>query len=142
MIDVFKSLGQAGRFVIISSHILHEVDLISDQVILLNEGYVVAEGDIRGVRGDLDKHPLKILIRCTQPSLVASRMFDQDGAVEVHIHDDGRGLLVSTRDADRFFLILNRIVLENDIDVEAVTPADEDVQAVYRYLIGSEKDQI
>ena len=141
MISLFQDLARAEKHVIISSHILHEVDLISDQVILLNEGYVVAEGDIRGVRSEMDKHPLQILIRCDRPSLLASRIFEQDSVVEVKIHDDRMGLLVSTRDADSFFMRLNRIVLDNNLQVEAVSPADESVHAVYQYLIGEEKEK-
>jgi len=142
MIDLFQELAAEGCHVIISSHILHEVDLISDQVILLNEGYVVAEGDIRGVRSEMQKHPLQILIRCDRPAVLASRVFEQDGVVEVKIHDDRQGLLVRTKDAASFYLLLNRVVMDDGLAVEAVTPADEDVQAVYEYLIGSERDKV
>jgi ABC-2 type transport system ATP-binding protein len=141
MIDLFKEQAAQGRHVIISSHILHEVDLISDQVILLNEGYIVAEGDIRGVRSEMAKHPLQILIRCDKPALLASRVFEQNGVVEVKIHDDRQGLLVRTKDAESFYLSLNRVILDNNLKIEAVTPADEDVQAVYQYLIGDEKEK-
>jgi len=141
MIDLFKEQADRGCHVIISSHILHEVDLISDQVILLNEGYVVAEGDIRGVRSEMASHPLQIMIRCDKPALLASRVFEQDGVVEVKIHDDRRGLLVSTKAAERFYLALNHAIIDLDLNVEAVTPADEDVQAVYQYLIGDEKEK-
>ncbi len=138
MIALFQDLAKSGRHLMISSHILHEVDLISDQVILLNEGYVVAEGNIRGVRGEMDDRPLQIMIRCDNPSMLASRVFELDSVVEARIHEDGAGLLVSTRDADRFFLLLNRIVIDHGLKVEAVSPADDDVQAVYQYLIGNE----
>ena len=87
------------------------------------------------------RHPLQILIRCDNPALLASRVFEQDGVVEVKIHDDRQGLLVRTKDAERFYLSLNRVILENNLKIEAVTPADEDVQAVYQYLIGDEKDK-
>jgi ABC-2 type transport system ATP-binding protein len=141
MIALFREQAEAGRHLMISSHILHEVDQISDQVILLNEGYVVAEGGIRNVRGEMAKHPLQILIRCDRPSTLASRVFELDSVVEAKLHDDGGGLLISTRDADKFFLMLNQVVLDHDLRIEAVTPADEDVFAVYRYLIGEEKDK-
>jgi ABC-2 type transport system ATP-binding protein len=57
--------------------------------------------------------------------------------VEARILDDGKGLLVKTRDADRFHLVLNEVILETGLAVEAVAPADADVHAVYQYLIGS-----
>jgi ABC-2 type transport system ATP-binding protein len=141
MISLFQELADAGRHLIISSHILHEVDLISDQVILLNEGYVVAEGNIRGVRSEMENRPLQILIRCDNPSILASRVFGLDSVVEARIHEDGAGLLVSTRDASRFFLLLNQVVLDCNLKIEAVAPADEDVHAVYEYLIGQEGEQ-
>ena len=138
MIALFQELAAAGGHLVISSHILHEVDLISDQVILLNEGYIVAEGNIRGVRDEMDDRPLQIMIRCDNPSMLAAKVFDVDSVVEARIHEDGAGLLVSTRDAGRFFLLLNKVVLECDLKIEAVAPADDDVHAVYQYLIGEE----
>jgi ABC-2 type transport system ATP-binding protein len=137
MIALFQEFARGGRHLIVSSHILHEVDLISDQVILLNEGYVVAEGDIQGVRSEMENRPLQILVRCDQPARLAASVFAHDSVVEARIHQDRGGLLVSTTDADGFFLMLNRIVLESGLSIESVTPADEDVHAVYQYLIGS-----
>ncbi len=137
VIALFRELADAGLHVIVSSHILHEVDLISDQVVLVNGGYIVAEGDISGVRDEMEEeHPVQVLIRCDRPSLLASRVFEQDSVVEARIVEDG-GLLVRTRDADSFHLALNRIVLENGLAVDGVAPADSDVNAVYQYLIGS-----
>jgi ABC-2 type transport system ATP-binding protein len=137
VIALFRELADGGLHVIVSSHILHEVDLISDQVVLLNGGYVVAEGEIAGVRDEMEEeHPAQVLIRCSRPSLLASRVFEHDHVVEARIHDDGKGLLVRTRDADSFYLLLNQVVLDNELGVEAVMPTDADVNAVYQYLIG------
>ena len=136
-IDLFRKFADSGMHVVISSHIMHEVDIISDCVIMMSGGYVVAEGDIQGVRSEMEEHPIQILIRCDRPSLVAASVFQQDSVVEVKIHSDGMGLLVSTRNPDRFYDLLNRIILENHISVEAISPADENVNAVYQYLVGS-----
>ncbi len=138
-IDLFRQLADEGRHLIISSHILHEVDQISDHVIILNQGYVMAEGDIRGLRDDIKAHPMQILIRCDRASELASRVLQQDHVVEIKMHDDRGGLLVSTRDAAGFYLALNRIVMDDRITIETVTPADEDVHAVYQYLVGYEE---
>jgi ABC-2 type transport system ATP-binding protein len=124
--------------VIISSHILHEVDAISDQVILLSNGYVVAEGKIKGVRSEMQEHPMQILIRCNRPQELAAKVFEQNSAVEAQIHKDGLGLLIKTRDADKFYLMLNHIA-QNGVAIESVAPADDDVNSVYEYLIGSEE---
>jgi len=137
VINLFRELADGGLHVIVSSHILHEVDLISDQVVLLNGGYVVAEGAIEGVRDEMEEeHPAQVLIRCRRPSLLASRVFEHDHVVEARVGDDGKSLLVRTRDADRFYLTLNQVILDNDLGVETVMPTDADVNAVYQYLIG------
>jgi ABC-2 type transport system ATP-binding protein len=135
-IALFEALGKQGLHVVISSHVLHEVDKISDQVVLMSYGYVIAEGQIHGVRSEVKDHPMQILVRCTAPARLASRLFSQDHVVEAKLNHDGKGLLVRTRDAERFYLLLNRIVVEDAIDVEAVAPADDDVNSVYQYLIG------
>jgi ABC-2 type transport system ATP-binding protein len=137
-IALFRSLGEQGMHVIVSSHILHEVDRISDQVILLSHGYVVAEGQIQGVRSEVKEQPAQILIRSSQPRLLAARLFERNHVVEARLEEDGRGLLVRTRDADSLYLLLNSLVVEMGLEVEKVEPADEDVNSVYQYLIGSE----
>jgi len=142
VIDLFRELADGGLHVIVSSHILHEVDLISDQVVLINGGYIVAEGEIGDVRDEMEEdHPVQVLVRCDRPSLLASRVFEADHVVEARLLEDGRSLLVRTRDADRFHLALNEIVLANGFAIEAVAPADSDVNAVYQYLIGANGDK-
>jgi ABC-2 type transport system ATP-binding protein len=137
-IALFRQWGEKGRHVIVSSHILHEVDQISDQVILLSQGYVVAEGQIQGVRSEVKDQPMQILVRCDRPGMLAARLFQQDHVVEAKIHADGKGLLLRTKDADSFYLLLNRVILDSGLEVESVAPADDDVNSVYQYLIGGE----
>jgi ABC-2 type transport system ATP-binding protein len=135
---LFRSLASEGLHVIISSHILHEVDRISDQVVLLANGYVVAEGQIQAVRGEMhQEHPLQILVRCTHPGVLAARLFAQDHVAEVRVHHDRQGLLVSTRNPDLFYDLLNQLVVEGACEVDSVAPADDDVHSVYEYLIGT-----
>jgi len=137
LIGLFKELASDGRFVIVSSHILHEVDIIADQVVLLNQGYVVAEGDIPEVREEMVDHPMQVMIRCAEAAQVAGRLFAYDHVVAVALHDDRQGLMVKTRQADRLYLLLNELVVAGEMVVESVAPADDDVLAVYQYLIGS-----
>ncbi len=141
-LELFQALGKEGLHVIISSHILHEVDKMSDQVILMSSGYVVAEGQIHAVRTEVKEHPMQILVRCSDPNLLASRVFAQDHVVEAKLVDDGKGVLVRTRDADAFYLLLNELVVKDNISLETVAPADDDVNSVYQYLIGSENKTI
>ena len=135
MIDLFTEFAAEGRHVIVSSHILHEVDVISDGVIMIHGGAIVAEGGIREVRGEITAHPIQLLIRSDKPHVVASRVVELEHVVEVRIVED-EGLLVRTKDASAFFTEFNRIVIDDEVVVETIAPADESVHAVYDYLIG------
>ncbi len=137
-IALFRTFAQEGCHVILSSHVLHEVDIISDQVILLSAGYVVAEGKIQSVRSEIPDHPMQILIRCERAGELASRLFLEDHVVEVRMHNDRHGLLVKTSQPDRFFLMMNRVAADG-LGIESVAPVDDDVNSVYEYLIGAEE---
>ena len=141
IIRLFRALADEGMFLIISSHILHEVDMMSDSVVLLHNGYVVAEGEVRGVRNEIDDHPIQILIRCDRPQTLASRLFEHEQTVEARIHNDRKGLFVKTRNPDEFYLLLNRVITEQRLEVESVEPVDDDLNAVYQYLIASDGGQ-
>ena len=138
-IALFKQLAADGLHLIISSHILHEVDMMSDRVVLLNNGYVVAEGAIHGVRDEMDvEHPMQVLIRCNHPSALAAQMFGKTEVVEARVHEDRQGLFIKTRNPDQFYLSLNEVVAQGEISVESITPVDDDLSAVYEYLIGAQ----
>ena len=116
--------------------------MMSDGVILLHNGYVVAEGDVHGVREEIDEHPMQVLVRCDRPQLLAARLFEHEHTVEARIHEDRQGLFVKTRRPDDFYLLLNRLVTENDLRVESVAPADDDLSAVYQYLISGDGGRV
>ena len=141
IIRLFRQLADAGMYLVISSHILHEVDMMSDSVVLMHNGYVVAEGEVRGVRDEIDEHPIQILIRCDRPQVLAARLFEHEHTVEARIHDDRQGLFVKTRRPDDFYLLLNKIITEQNLRVESVAPVDDDLNAVYQYLITSDGGQ-
>lgn len=136
-IALFEALAKQGVHVMISSHILEEVDRISDRVVLMSSGYVVAEGQIREVRKEVRDHPMQILVRCSNAARLASAAFELNHVVEAKILNDSRGVLVRTRDPEQFYLLLNKIVCSGLIEVETVAPADDDVNSIYQYLIGS-----
>lgn len=142
IIRLFRALADAGMYLIVSSHILHEVDMMSDSVVLLHNGYVVAEGEVRGVRDEIVEQPIQILIRCDRPQTLAASLFENESIVEARIHNDRQGLFVKTRRPDDFYLLLNKIIVEQNLQVESIAPVDDDLNAVYQYLITSDGGQI
>jgi ABC-2 type transport system ATP-binding protein len=135
-IALFRSWAALGRHVILSSHVLQEVDVISDQVVLIANGMIVAEGEIRNVREEIHDHPSQFIIRCRDASSLASLLFQEDHIAEIKVNEDHMGLLVMTRDRERFSRALGRIAC-NGHKIEGVIPADENVDALYEYLIGN-----
>ena len=136
-INLFRKFAAEGRHVLVSTHILHEVDMISDQFIMLSNGYVVAEGQIQDVRSEMREHPMQVTIRCKHPGALASRIFELDHVVEARLHPDGKGVLVLTRAADEFYRTFNHIAM-GELGIESIAPADDTVKSVYEYLIGGE----
>ncbi len=145
MAALFRSLAAEGRGLLISSHILHEVEAMSDRVILLRDGYLAGEGGIGSVREEIQEHELQWLVRCPKPARLAALGLEARA-------ENGRPLINQARVFDRpepalllgtpapaaFFLALNAWIARGEIEVETITPADDDLDAVYRYLFGQE----
>ena len=131
-IGLFRAWAAEGKHVILSSHVLQEVDLISDQVVLIANGMIMAEGKIRDVRDEIEEHPSQYFVHCRNASAVAALLFGEDHITEIRLHDDRMGLLVMTRDRERFARTLGRIALDGH-PIDGVVPADENVDALYQY---------
>lgn len=135
---LFRSLADEGRCLIISSHILHEVDRLSDRVVLMQNGYVVGDGSVPSVREEIREHPLQVLVRCDRPEWLAARLFAEQRISEARLAEgNGRveGLLARTREPSAFFLFLNHLAAAGELNLETVAPADENLDAVYRMLL-------
>jgi ABC-2 type transport system ATP-binding protein len=137
-IALFEELGRQGMHLLISSHILDEVDRISDRVVLITGGYLIAQGNIHQVRQEVRDKPMQVLIRCDRPELLASRMFAVNHCVEARVHADGKGVFLRTGDIDQFYSMLSGIAAEGLVKIDAVAPADDDANAIYQYLIGTD----
>ena len=129
------NLGVGGYHVVLSSHVLQEVDVFSDQVILIANGMIVAEGQIRSVREEIHEHPSQFLLHCRDASRVASLLFLEPHISEIKLAPGGEGLLVQTRNREAFTEALQRIALDGN-EIDGVIPTDENVDALYEYLIG------
>src|SRR3984957_17238717 len=136
---LFQELGRQGSPLTPPSHILDEVDRISDRVVLITGGYLVAQGNNHEVRQEVRDRPMQVLIRCDRPEVLASKMFAMNHCVEARLHADGGGVFLRTGDLDEFYRLLNEIAVEGLVKIEAVAPADDNANAIYQYLIGSDR---
>lgn len=133
VMSLFKAVAHGGYTVLISSHILHEVNEISDGVLMLQHGYVVAEGAIRDVRSEITDRPFQVRVECDRPAYLASRVFEMSHVVSARVADNS--VLIESRDVVALARLVGSLAARSDLVVEGIEVADENVQAVYDYLI-------
>jgi ABC-2 type transport system ATP-binding protein len=137
--DLIKKFGEEGRTVVVSSHILHEIEVMTNTIIVMNNGKILAEGDVHEVRELLDKYPRKISITCDKPRFLSSKLVESGDVVSVRFEKNERDVLVETVSPDIFFRRLPEIVLSSDIEVESLTSPDDNVEAVFKYLVDEKR---
>jgi len=131
--SLIRDLGQEGRTVIVSSHILYEIERVTNHIILMHNGCILASGDIHDVRELIDEHPLAVTIDCESPREMAALFTEKSYVLGVEIGQDS--LTVRTGDPNAFFETLNTCIREKQIIVNGFRCADADLQSVFEYLI-------
>jgi ABC-2 type transport system ATP-binding protein len=137
MMNLFAEYAREGRTILISSHILHEIDRLTHRILMMSNGYVMAEGEVHQVRDLLRNHPFQVFVQCRDPRRLAALLLEHESVSRVTIEDE-TSLSLATRDPDRFYLLLNDLILRERIELERVSLADENVQSIYDYLAGRE----
>jgi ABC-2 type transport system ATP-binding protein len=135
VIDQVKTLGREGRTVLVSSHVLHEIELMTDQVILIVRGKVLAEGTIEHIRSLIDAHPHTVDIVTPTPLELGTVLLKTGCLVSLSLEEGERMLRVRTREPDKFYDILGDLVVREDFEVERFHSPDNNLQAVFDYLV-------
>lgn len=137
VIDWIRRWGSEGRTVVVSSHILHEVELMTREVVLMATGRVLANGNIHEIRRLLDAHPHRIWVTTPEPRELARRLFDAEGLDSISFSEESRQVRLETREPDRFYAILSELALEQEVVIEEITSPDDNLEAVFHYLVGA-----
>lgn len=135
-IKLVKDLGASGKSIIVSSHILYEIEAMTSNVLLINNGRILAQGNVHEIRELIDEHPHNIYIHCDKPRLLASILVEYDHVSSVKMGISNNSLEVETLKPDEFYSTLPEIILNNKIKVENLHSPDDNLQAVFRYLVG------
>jgi ABC-2 type transport system ATP-binding protein len=134
IIERIRGLAAAGKTVLISSHVLHEIEALTREIVVVYRGQVLAEGNIQVIRQLIDRHPHRIRVDCDQPREVARRLAAAEHVARLQFE---RGaVIVETRDPDRCYDDLATAVLEGGVDLRAMASMDNDLGAVFAYLTG------
>lgn len=135
LVDVIRGLGAAGCTVLVSSHVLHEVQALTPNIALLHRGRLVAEGHVRDIRDLIDQHPHRIVLVGDKPRALAARLAGCDDVVGIQFLDRESGLLVETRQPDAFYSRLPILAREDGLALREVYSEDDNLEAVFKYLV-------
>jgi ABC-2 type transport system ATP-binding protein len=135
MIALFHRLGEAGRTVLVSSHVLEEVERFGSKVLVISRGRLAAQGDFRAIRSLMNDQPLTYRIGCSDPRTVGAELISE-GLVTGCELTGARTLEITTADAAGFRRRLPAICSTAQIRLEELAPLDDDLESVFRYLVG------
>jgi ABC-2 type transport system ATP-binding protein len=132
-IRMIKDWAEQGRHIIVSSHILHEIESMTSTILLVNHGRIVAEGNVHEIRELIEDQPHRVFIQCDEPRRLANHLVTWPVVAGMKL--DSGGVEVQTSKPDAFFTMLPEIVLSEKVRVTRLLSPDDNLQAVFEYLV-------
>jgi ABC-2 type transport system ATP-binding protein len=133
-IRFIKDWARAGKHIIVSSHILHEIESMTSNILLINNGRILAEGNVHAIRDLIDTHPHTVYVRGADPRALARRFLAEDDVLSLRFEPGA--VVVETAKPDDFYARLTALAVSGDAGViDEVTSPDDNLQAVFRYLV-------
>ena len=135
LMNIIQRLGGEGKSVLVSSHVLHEVQSLTPNIVLLNHGRLVAEGHVRQIRDLIDKYPHHIVIGCDNFRKLAAKLVTWDDVEGVTLMAKEKRLMIETRSPEAFYSRLPGLSLEDGTAIREVYSDDDNMEAVFKYLV-------
>lgn len=135
--DMLGVLADEGRCIVVSSHILYEVEQMTRSLLLLHRGRLLATGDLRVIRSLIDKHPHKVRMETDEPRRAAELLAPLPNVVSIAFAIGGDALELEVREPDGFYDALPRLILEKGLKVASFTSPDNNLESVFQYLVQS-----
>ena len=135
IMSVIRDLGTQGKTVLVSSHILDEIERITEQIVILHNGRLLALGNLHAIRDLLDKHPHRILIRTENPRKLAEYFVPEEPVYGVRFAEEG-ALEVLTNDLSAAHSVLPRVIVESGLKITSIENPDDNLEALLGYLVG------
>jgi ABC-2 type transport system ATP-binding protein len=133
-IRLIKDWARAGKHVLVSSHVLHEIESMTSNILLINNGRILAEGNVHQIRDLIDTHPHTVFIRAEDPRALAQSILAEDGVISLRFEPGA--LVVETARPDAFYARLTDMAANGEAGViDEVTSPDDNLQAVFKYLV-------
>ena len=135
LISVIRGLGESGHSVVVSSHVLHEIEALTPNIVLMHRGRLVAEGQIQQIRDLIDRHPHRIVLVCDDYRALAAKLVCWDDVESVKLQREASSVLIETRQPDSFYARLPALSLEEGTPIREVYSEDNNLEAVFKYLV-------
>jgi len=133
-IRLIREWGRSGKSVLVSSHILHEIESMTSNILLINNGRILAEGNVHQIRELIDTHPHSVFIRAEDPKALARALLVEDGVISLRFEPGA--VSVETARPDAFYARLTEMAASGEAGViDEVTSPDDNLQAVFKYLV-------
>jgi ABC-2 type transport system ATP-binding protein len=136
IIKLIKGYKSEGRTVLVSSHVLPEIEALTSEIVLIHQGRILAQGDVPYIRELIEAHPHQISVRASDPRKLAAGFVGDPAVLKLTFDADGRTLVVETRNRDHLFSGLAAAALEAGIAIDEISSPDDNLQAVFSYLVG------
>jgi ABC-2 type transport system ATP-binding protein len=135
-IRMIRDWGRAGKSIIVSSHILHEIESMTSNILLINNGRILAEGDVHQIRDLIDEHPHTVFVRAEDPRRLARQFLERDDVLSMRFEPGA--VVVETAKPDAFYARLTDMAASGEFgSIAEVTSPDDNLQAVFQYLVKS-----
>ena len=133
-IRLIKDWGRAGKSILVSSHILHEIEAMTANILLINNGRIVAEGNVHQIRDLIDEHPHSVFIRAGDPRALARHLLTDADVISLRF--ESGAVVVETARPDAFYARLTGLAASGEAGViDEVMSPDDNLQAVFKYLV-------
>lgn len=133
LLSLFQALAQSGRHLIVSSHVLYEVERLTDEIVMISNGHALAQGDFHKIRDLIDRHPHTIELTTPDPRGLARLLSAWDHVVSIEFPAPDR-VTVRSRLPDAFYQALPELLVREGVPVTAMRSADDNLDSVFRYL--------
>ena len=134
IVERIRQLGQAGKSIVVSSHVLYEIEALTSDILVIYRGQVLAEGNVYEIRRLIDRHPHRIRVECDQPHALAPRIVGEPHVARLSFEPGA--LVIETRDPDRCYDVLGEAAADGVVAIAALSSPDNNLGAVFDYLTG------
>lgn len=135
VVNLINQWGEDGKIVLVSSHILHEIENMTKRILVLNNGLLLAEGEVFEIRELIDEQPRHVQLFSPERQRLSSMLIECPAVQTIQFGDQPQELLVLTTSPDEFFQQVQKYVIEDGISVSQMSTLDENLQSIFEYLV-------